>query len=94
MLTTKRFLLLCLLAAFLSGCAASGKMNSLHIGMTKQQAITALGSPTSTSARGNVEYLNYRLSPGIFMVDDYFVKIESGKVVEFGRSGDFGVDYY
>ena len=90
----KKLLPLCLLAVFLVGCAASGKMNQLRVGMTKQQAITALGSPTSTSAIDDVEYLNYRLSPGIFMIDDYFVKVKNGKVEAFGRSGDFGIDYY
>lgn len=90
----KKFLLLCLLATFLLGCAASGKLNNLRIGMTKQQAIAVMGNPTSTSAKDGVEYLNYRLSPGVFIINDYFIKIKNGKVEAFGRAGDFGIDYY
>lgn len=90
----RNFLMLCLIATFFLGCASSGRMNNLKVGMTREQAISTLGNPTSTSARDGIEYLNYRLSPGVFMINDYFVKLKDGKVEAFGRVGDFGIDYY
>jgi len=69
-------------------------MNSVSIGMTKQEVISVLGPPTSTSAKEGVEYLNYRFSEtddhafnGI--TSPYFVRIINGKVDSYGRLGDF-----
>lgn len=78
----------------IAGCATAHKMNNLSIGMTKQEVISALGSPASTSAKEGVEYLNYRFSEtddqefaGI--TSPYFVRIINGKVDSYGRLGDF-----
>lgn len=73
------------------GCATAYKMNNLSLGMTKQEAIKVMGSPESISATEGVEYLNYSLkkfSTDPFL-DPYFVRIENGKVVAYGRMGDF-----
>lgn len=76
------------------GCATAHKMNTVGVGMTKQQVIGVLGPPASTSATSGVEYLNYRFSE----TDDhafqgittpYFVRIVNGKVDAYGRLGDF-----
>lgn len=88
------WLLLILLT--LVGCATSHKINNISLGMTKQQVIGTLGTPVSTSATAGVEYLNYRFSE----TDDhafhgvttpYYVQIVDGKVIAYGRSGDFKV---
>ena len=72
-----------------SGCATPQKMNDLSIGMTKGQVIELLGQPHSTSGKGNVQYLNYRL----YDINDppeqpYFVCLVDGKVESYGRLGD------
>jgi hypothetical protein len=88
----KRILVVSLLGLFMLGCASAGRMNSVRLGMTKQQTLAVMGKPTSTSAKGEVEYLNYRLSRGLFR-DDYYVRLNQGKVDAFGRAGDFGLGY-
>jgi len=90
-----RLLFAMVVAAILTtGCATAHKMNSVSIGMTKQEVISVLGPPTSTSAKEGVEYLNYRFSEtddhafyGI--TSPYFVRIINGKVDSYGRLGDF-----
>ena len=86
-------------AILTAGCATAHnatahKMNSVSIGMTKQEVISVLGPPTSTSAKEGVEYLDYRF----YETDDhafygitspYFVRIINGKVDSYGHLGDF-----
>ncbi len=45
-------------------------MNSLKLGMTKQEVIEAIGAPNSTSAIKNVEHLKYESNAGMFYSDD------------------------
>jgi hypothetical protein len=56
--------------------------------MTKQEVVSVLGGPESTSAPGSgIEILRYHLlTPP---VEEYFVKIANGKVVSYGKVGDF-----
>lgn len=84
-------LLLCL---GLSGCATAYKMNLVSLGMSKEDVIKAMGKPASTSAIEGTEYLNYKLSEtstedfyGIST--PYYVCIRDGKVISYGRTGDF-----
>lgn len=88
--------LLMFVMAILTGCATAHKMNNINLGMTKQQVVAILGSPASTSAITGIEYLNYRFSEtdehafnGI--TTPYYVQIVDGKVIAYGRSGDFKV---
>lgn len=82
------------LVVFAAGCATAHRMNSVQLGMTKQEVITAIGNPASTSATKGVEYMNYRFSEtddhaflGITTL--YFVRLIDGKVDAYGRTGDF-----
>src|SRR5580693_7287835 len=50
-----------LIVVLLAGCATAEKLNDVRIGMTKDQVIALLGTPDSTSAQANVEYLTYYL---------------------------------
>lgn len=84
-------LLLCL---GLCGCATAYKINSISLGMSKEDVIKTMGKPVSTSATEGTEYLNYRLSEtgdadfyGI--TTPYYVCIRDGKVISYGRTGDF-----
>ena len=61
--------------------------------MTKAEVVEAMGPPQSTSAKPEVEYLNYRLSSGGMFADDYYVRLRNGKVDAFGTVGDFGIGY-
>jgi outer membrane protein assembly factor BamE (lipoprotein component of BamABCDE complex) len=69
------------------------KMNDIKIGMTKQQVIEIMGTPSSTSAINNTMYLNYRIHewnhPEGQERTSYFVRFIDGKVEAYGKSGDF-----
>jgi len=84
-------LLLCL---GLCGCASAHKINSISLGMSKEDVIKTMGRPVSTSATEGTEYLNYKLaetSDDDFLgrYTPYYVSIRDGKVVSYGRTGDF-----
>jgi outer membrane protein assembly factor BamE (lipoprotein component of BamABCDE complex) len=78
----------------LGGCATAHKISSVQLGMTKEEVIGVMGKPTSVSAQGGAEYLNYVLSE---TNDDafrgwtkpYYVRLVNGKVESYGRTGDF-----
>lgn len=86
------------LPLLLVGCAFTNtarKMNALSLGMTKADVIDSLGSPASTSATEGVEFLNYSFpendSDAMYgIARPYFVKLKDGKVVAYGKRGDFG----
>ncbi len=65
------------------------KMNSISVGMTREQAIEILGIPSSTSAIGNKTYLSYTLRERHRGMQDFFVRLVDGKIEAFGRRGDF-----
>ena len=91
---TYRIIVIFLAVAFLLGCAGSGqKMNSLKLGMTKQEVIEAIGAPNSTSAIKNVEHLKYESNAGMFYSDEYYVRLMDGKVEAYGRKGDFNLPF-
>jgi hypothetical protein len=81
---------LCLI--LLVGCAASAsKLNRLSIGMTKTEAVKAIGEPKSTSASQGVEYLIYILDASrtdALLPEEYYVRITLGKVDAYGRVRD------
>ncbi|HJO36431.1 MAG TPA: SHOCT domain-containing protein [Gammaproteobacteria bacterium] len=89
-----KYLAVAMTAMILTGCATSGKINRVEVGMSKDEVIGVMGSPVSVSAKGRTEYLNYKLSE----TDDdafrgfttpYFVRLIDGKVDSYGRTGDF-----
>jgi hypothetical protein len=78
----------------ITSCATSGRINRINVGMTKNQVISTMGNPKSTSANGNAEFLNYKLAEtdddafyGNYT--DYYVKLVNGTVESYGRLGDF-----
>ncbi|MGA2016446.1 MAG: SHOCT domain-containing protein [Opitutaceae bacterium] len=75
------------LGALFAGCATSDKLNNVHIGMTKDQVLALLGTPDSTSAQANVEYMTYYLvaESGYGRDQPYMIRLVSGKVESFGR---------
>ena len=82
-------LLSCLAA---SGCATASRINCVDTGMTKKQVISCMGQPTSISAMGDTQFLNYALleSFGATVTTPYAVQLVGGRVVSYGRQGDFG----
>jgi len=89
-----RIIVIFIAVVFLFSCAGSSKkMNRLNLGMTKQEVIEAIGKPTSTSAKGNSEYLNYHLTTGGVFTDVYHVRLLDGKVDSYGQAGDFYFNY-
>ncbi len=86
---TKKFTLVCalLVGALLVGCETSAKLNSIRIGMTKDQVQSMLGTPDSTSAQANVEYMTYYLTAdaGYGRDQPYMIRLVDGKVESFGR---------
>jgi len=73
--------------ALLAGCVTADKLNDVRIGMTKEQVVSLLGTPDSTSAQGNIEYLTYYLATDTTYGRDvpYMVRLVNGKVESFGR---------
>lgn len=89
-----KFLVTTFIALTLFGCATAHKINNVQLGMTKQEVITAIGKPTSISAKNGTEYLNYRFSETgdhafYGVTTPYFVRLVNGKVDSYGRTGDF-----
>jgi hypothetical protein len=83
----------------LSGCASTAhKLNEVSVGMTKSEVLAKLGSPNSTRANEGVEYLVYKLRDRVELDpikaqsigEDYFVQLKDGRVVSYGKVGDFG----
>jgi Short C-terminal domain/SmpA / OmlA family len=76
-----------LCAIVLAGCQTSEALNNVHIGMTKADVQTLLGTPDSTSAQANVEYMTYYLTSdaGYGRDQPYMVRLVNGKVESFGR---------
>lgn len=77
----------------LMGCAGASKMNAVQLGMTKEQVVGAIGSPSSTSEMGNTRYLKYQLCSDWIFTDRYYVRLTDGKVDAYGRVGDFNLGY-
>jgi hypothetical protein len=79
------------LVLLLMGCASA--MNAVKLGMTQDQVISAIGSPSSTSEMGNTQYLKYQLCSDWIFTDRYYVRLTDGQVDAFGRVGDFNLGY-
>jgi len=89
-----KILSILILGLLVIGCATSGVINGVNIGMTKDEVIKVMGNPVSVSAKEGTEYLNYKLSEtddDAFMgwTTPYYVRLINGKVDSYGRSGDF-----
>ncbi len=71
----------------MSACVTSStKMNEVRIGMTKAEVLALLGSPDSTSAQANIEYLTYYLNNETSGRDQpYMVRLVGARVESFGR---------
>ena len=83
-----------LLVALIVGCASTppaghippGRISNITVGMTKEQVISAIGSPESMTATKDSETLFYvEERPGWQWVR-IAVKIKDGKVTEFGEA--------
>lgn len=77
----------CLLTLVWSGCVTnSTKMNSVHLGMTKEDLLNRMGKPHTRSGQDNVEYLTYYMSNDSSPKEQpYMVRLIDGKVESFGR---------
>jgi Short C-terminal domain/SmpA / OmlA family len=76
-----------LVGVLLAGCESSAKLNNIKIGMTKDEVQSVLGTPDSTSAQANVEYMTYYLDAesGYGRDQPYMIRLVNGKVESFGR---------
>ena len=85
-----------LIVGLLVGCNSAAQLNNIRIGMTKEQVISMLGNPDSTSAQANVEYLTYYLEGDSNYGRDrpYMVRVVDGKVESFGRFAQLSDLYY
>lgn len=86
-----RFLVVGLATLLFLNCAS--QMNHVQLGMTEDQVIQAVGTPSSTSAMGDALYLKYQLCSDWIFTDRYYVRLTNGKVDAFGRVGDFNLGY-
>ena len=75
----------------LVGCVTTTKMNKISLGMTKEEVIKAIGDPNSTKATDGQEVLEYQLFNGQpYGFETHWVILRNGKVVQYGKAGDFG----
>ena len=76
-----------LVGVFLVGCESSAKLNNIRIGMSKEEVQSILGTPDSTSAQANVEYMTYYLDAesGYGRDQPYMIRLVNGRVESFGR---------
>jgi len=89
----KRILVLLVCLCLLAGCATASLMNRVSLGMTKDEAIQAIGRQPSTIKANSdgteiLEYVLYNTYNSLY--EQYWVLLKDGKVVQFGRAGDFG----
>ena len=93
--TMKKTILILLATAFTSCVSTSTQMNRINVGMNKSEVILNMGQPISSAAPGGgTELLRYRLLTGFNSWsfgnwEDYYVKLENGKVIQYGKLGDF-----
>jgi hypothetical protein len=85
-----------LIVGLLAGCNSAAQLNNIRIGMTKDQVLAILGTPNSTSAQANVEYMTYYLEGDSEYGRDrpYMVRVVDGKVESFGRFAQLSDLYY
>ena len=91
----KIILITAVIAGLLAGCATPDT-NALRLGMTKEEAIHAMGNPDSVSAQGVYEYLNYTIqshSGYASMTRPYYVRLLNGRVESYGYMGQFPMVY-
>jgi len=75
---------------------AGEKLTSVSVGMTKDEVVKIMGTPSSIAATGPVQILKYEV-PSMFSSramwssdwTPYYVRLVDGKVESFGRLGDF-----
>ena len=89
----KRIFVLLLCLGLLAGCATASLMNRVKLGMNQDQVVNAMGRyPVTTKANSDgtqiLEYLLFNPYNGLY--EQYWITLKQGKVVQFGRAGDFG----
>jgi len=82
-----------LLVILLAGCGTASRLNSVQLGMTRDQVVDVAGTPSSTSQMGNTQYLKYQLTSDWIFADRYYVRLTDGRVDAFGRVGDFNLGF-
>jgi outer membrane protein assembly factor BamE (lipoprotein component of BamABCDE complex) len=73
----------------------ANRFAALRIGMTKEEAVKAMGTPTSVAAQGNYEYLNYSVTEAnpygsLTVMRPYYIRLLDGKVEAFGLADQVG----
>ena len=93
MKTMRKLIFVIALSFLFTGCITSKKsslLNSIEIGMNKQQVVAILGDNYLSSVNGNVTYMKYILKDDKFgNTSAYYVRLIDGKVQSFGQVGDF-----
>jgi hypothetical protein len=77
----------------LVGCATASRLNSVRLGMTRDEVVAVAGEPSSTSQMGNELFLKYQLASDWIFTDRYYVRLTNGRVDAFGRVGDFNLGF-
>ena len=88
-----------ILVILLSGCVnqlakMSSNMAKVEIGMTEQSVVSAIGKPTSVSAKDGVKIYSYKLytttSAAVMdgSPDDYYILFRDGVVFAYGGADE------
>jgi hypothetical protein len=81
----------------LCGCVSSANhTNTLHVGMTKPEAITAMRQqPRSVSAIGELQILHFTIAPRGALIGDpepFVIYVQENSVIAFGHPASFAQD--
>ena len=89
----RKIFILSVVVILISGCVTTKRTNLISLGMTKAEVTKIMGTPASSKGQSNKEILEYVLFPtwdSTWRDREYFwVTLENGKVVQYGRAGDF-----
>ncbi len=81
----RRWILLIVIAALVSGCAPWIGMHNIQLGMSKPEVLQQMGKPNNSSGSGSEEYLWY--IPVNRFWERYYVHLVNGKVEAYGQLG-------
>lgn len=73
-----------------SGCASTTKLSRLNQGMSKSEALSAMGTPDDTEMKNGAEYMRYFLYDGTGVGNHYLLQFTEGKLDSYQRLGTDG----
>lgn len=79
------------LLVLMSGCATTGKISRVSVGMDRARVIEELGTPYAARTENGTEVLEYQFNTNdwgamVGITKPHYVRLKDGKVTEYGRA--------